>query len=117
MICPPEYGSTRMRFREMRWPCDHPVRLHGPNGPIAGRIVNLSGFGARIVAAGLSVGDQVALDLAPGRLPGRIRWVRDGAVGLRFAQQMSARDMARIRGHQGGILVRSKWSHPSQELR
>jgi len=106
-----------MRFREMRWPCDHPVRLHGPNGPIAGRIVNLSSLGARIVVAGLSVGDQVALDLAPGRLPGRIRWVRDGAVGLRFAQQMSARDMARIRGHQGGTLVRSKWSHPSQELR
>jgi len=106
-----------MRFREMRWPCDHPVRLYGPCGPLGGRVANISSFGARIVVAGLAVGDMVALDLSPGRMPATVRWVRDGMVGLRFTRQMTQRDMSRIRGHQGGMPVRQKWAHPSQELR
>jgi hypothetical protein len=106
-----------MRFREMRWPCDHPIRLHGPNGPLAGRVANIGSFGARLVIGGLVAGDRVALDLSPGRLPATVRWVRDGMAGLRFSQQMTARDLSRIRGHQGGTLIRQKWAHPVQELR
>jgi hypothetical protein len=109
-----------LRFRELRWPCDYPLSMHRGGGVSPVRVVNLSSHGARIVTAPgdqLARGDAVHLDLSPGRIAATVRWVRDGMAGLRFAQTMAPRDMARIRGHQGGVPARPRWNLTLQELR
>ena len=51
------------------------------------RVANLSSSGAMIVFAGdLAEGDEVALQLLDhGAVTGQVRWVRDGRVGVSFA--------------------------------
>lgn len=107
-----------MRYRELRWPCDFPIRLQGTRGEFAGHIINVSGYGARILLGeDLEPGEKLMLDLASGRLPATVRWVRNGLMGLRFARQMPVRDISRIRGHRGGSRDMPRRPGAMQELR
>ena len=50
------------------------------------RIVNLSASGAMVIFAPIPhIGEQVVLQLLDrGQLSGRVRWVRDGRIGVSF---------------------------------
>ena len=88
-----------MRFRDMRWPCEHPVLLLRGDRGLAGRILNISTGGARIaVGSALERGERLRLDLkGPAPVTAEVRWVRAGLAGVRFDRVLTARELTLVR--------------------
>lgn len=88
-----------MRFRDMRWPCDHPVLLFRGERGLAGRIRNISTGGARVeLGEALEQGERLRLDLkGPAPVTAEVRWVRAGMAGLRFDRMLGARELTLVR--------------------
>jgi hypothetical protein len=87
-----------MQYRDMRWPCDHPVVLVLGDRKLQGRILNVSSAGARVrLAEAPERGTQVRLDLQGPPLVAQVRWVRGGQAGLRFDRGLTPREIGLVR--------------------
>lgn len=87
-----------MRYRDMRWPCDHPVVLTLGDRKMQGRILNISSSGARLsLPDPPERGARVRLDLQGPPLWAEVRWLRGGQVGLRFGRAITPREIALVR--------------------
>ena len=107
-----------MRFRDQRWPCDHPVTLlHGDRG-VRGRIVNISTSGARVALEGGEVGqgEKIVVNLTDAPVPGQVRWVRGNLAGLRFDRLLTPRETAVVRKTDTARQQRKGWNLHLHEL-
>lgn len=87
-----------MQYRDIRWPCDHPVVLHLGDRKLQGRILNISSNGARLsLPDAPDRGAKVRLDLQGAPLTAEVRWVRGGQAGLRFDRGLTQREVALAR--------------------
>ena len=77
---PREPAESQTAVLEVRG-CRHVVRL-----------VNISPSGAMVIFPHMPhIGEQVVLHLlGRGRIPGHVRWVRDGRIGVNFAAPWSS---------------------------
>ena len=97
-----------MQYRSYRFPCDYPVVVHADAGRRRdARLTNISPEGARLTGLDeLRPGATLRVEIGPCCQPrlAEVRWSRGGAIGLRFATPLGAREMAVIRktgGHAG----------------
>jgi hypothetical protein len=89
-----------MKYREHRYPCDHPVRITGKGLARSAVVVNLSQHGARLARiTDLAPGDRLHLAPRGGCPPceAEVRWVRGSLAGLRFAEPLGPRTLAMMR--------------------
>jgi hypothetical protein len=106
-----------MRYRELRWPCDHPVTLLRGDRGLDGRIVNISNSGARVVLdEPLGQGERVMLNVTGQPLPGEVRWVRGKLAGLRFDRLLTPRETAIVRKTDCARQQRKGWNLQLREL-
>lgn len=106
-----------MRYRDLRWPCDHPVVLLRGEVGIGGRILNISTSGARLrVADPLAQGARVFLDLHDGPIGAEVRWSRGDLVGLRFDRLLTPREVGVARKALTLVRRGTGWSGQFREL-
>lgn len=87
-----------MRYRDMRWPCEHPVVLNLGDRTLQAQILNISGGGARLrLAEAPERGARLRLDLQGPPLGAEVRWVRAGQAGLRFDRTLTPREIGLVR--------------------
>jgi len=87
-----------MRYREMRWPCDYPVKLQCGAEEISATIVNVSVGGMRLrVSDPVQVGEVVTLEVGRLRFTGTVRWSRPPMCGLRLPTPLGRTELAVIR--------------------
>ena len=62
------------------------AKLEGPNGEQLIRVRNVSAGGLMAEAGQpVTVGDVVTVELSSQKIPGSIVWIREGAIGVKFA--------------------------------
>ena len=106
-----------MRYRDLRWPCDHAVTLIMGEVGVTGRIVNISGLGARVALdQPVGRGDRVMLNLTGLPLWAEVRWTRGKLAGLRFDRELTARETATVRKAETAVRLRKGWNLHLREL-
>jgi hypothetical protein len=65
------------------------AKLHGPSGEQLIRVRNVSAGGLMAEAGQtVSVGDTVTVELSSQKIPGSVVWIREGAIGVKFDQNI-----------------------------
>ena len=60
-------------------------------------VLDVSATGARLhCAAALAAGDEVAIETAGVTVRGRVMWIADGRIGLRFHRRLSEGELAQL---------------------
>jgi hypothetical protein len=107
-----------MRYRDLRWPCDHPVVMQRGQQDMRARIVNISTSGARVESErALERGERVAIGLAGPPVMAEVRWVRGGLAGLRFDRVLTPREIGTARKAETGGRRGGGWNLHLRELR
>ncbi len=107
-----------MRFREMRWPCNHPVvaMLNGAEQQAA--LVNISAGGARLTGLrGLAPGNRLILRLLNRSLVAEVRWIRANLCGVRFTAPLKADDLNLMRQGVARAASTARHAHGLREMR
>ncbi len=108
-----------MKYRSLRWPCDHPVKLVAGGRTFAGTLRNVADQGAMVVGVdGLAPGDRVRLSLPGGAIDTEVRWVVPGRCGLRFDRPLLPAELAAVRGQAVRMSAgqRRAWGQGLREL-
>jgi len=113
-----------MKYREYRYPCQHPVTVWLRDQAVRAVVVNLGQRGARLTKiADASCGDALRIDPGSGCPAQRaeIRWVDARHIGVRFDHPLDARSMAIMRKAPGHAkprnLASTGWTQPASVLR
>lgn len=91
-----------IEFRDMRYACSIPLRVHVNNAPREVEITGFSQTGARVRAdAEWEVGDDVLLPLRLPALRGKVVRTADDEAGVKFLIRLSGSEIMALRGTEG----------------
>jgi hypothetical protein len=113
-------GVRGMRYREVRWPCEFPVRLCQGTDGMQATVINASSGGLRLrLDAAPEPGTVVSVDLGPRRIAATVRWCREGKCGLRLLSPLGKPELAMIRRGRGHLeaAVSGRWNSHLREMR
>jgi len=98
-------------FREMRYACSIPLKVHVNNAPREVEITGFSQTGARVRSdADWQVGDDVLLPLRLPALRGKVVRAGEDEAGVQFLIRLSGSEIMALRGTEGCRAV------PMQEM-
>lgn len=91
-----------MQFRQLRWPCRHPLTVERAGRHSRASLGNIAAGGALVVGLdGVGVGETLILHLPGGRRTAEVRWAAAARCGIRFAAPLQKAELDLIRGRPG----------------
>jgi hypothetical protein len=98
---------SERRSEERIAPMLRVAKLDGPSGEQLIRVRNVSAGGLMAeVGHPVSVGETVSVELSSQKIPGSIVWIRDGAVGIKFDQNIDLGELLAGRKPRHGFRAR-----------
>lgn len=98
---------SERRFDERIAPMLRVAKLEGPSGEQLIRVRNVSAGGLMAeIGQPVSVGDIVSVELSSQKVPGSVVWIRDGAVGIKFDQNIDLGELLAGRKPRHGFRAR-----------
>lgn len=108
-----------MKYRSLRWPCDHPVEVTCSGHSHRALLRNVADRGAMVVAVtGIAAGDRVVLSLPTGRVGAEVRWIAGDRCGVRFDRTLTAVELSATRRQVGRLPTaqRVAWGQGLREM-
>ena len=98
---------SERRTEERVAPMLRVAKLDGPSGVQLIRVRNVSAGGLMAeIGQPVSVGDIVTVELSSQKIPGAVVWIRDGAVGVKFDQNIDLGELLAGRKPRHGFRAR-----------
>jgi hypothetical protein len=98
---------SERRTEERVAPMLRVAKLDGPSGVQLIRVRNVSAGGLMAeIGQPVSVGDIVTVELSSQKIPGSVVWIRDGAVGVKFDQNIDLGELLAGRKPRHGFRAR-----------